>query len=142
MQLRCLSSSRVQLLRQFLPTVRNARVSSKNGVTDRRFAGTDAYMRVNHQPHITIIDFFDFLKFDDAVANVHDGILTVTLPKQNVGTWQKLSAEGSRTELNARRLAADERKAEFEEKVCNALHCFAKRSPELAAYAETQASGR
>ncbi len=72
---------------------------------------------MNHKPHITIIDFNQLVKFDNAVANIHDGTLTVTIPKQQPGVWQQLFAEGSRAELNARRQAADERKATFMETV-------------------------
>ena len=78
------------------------------------------------------------MNFDDAVANIHDGTLTVTVPKQKPGSWQQLSAEGSRAELNARRQAADERKMQFMEIVCIAL--IAALATLTMCHAETQAS--
>jgi hypothetical protein len=75
-------------------------------------------LRVNHPPNLTIIDFLEPVLFNDAVASVQGGVLTVTVPKEKSGHWAELCTKGSRSELNERRKLADERKDVFMKEVC------------------------
>ncbi len=107
--------------------MRNASVLlEKRHVHPSAFAGTDSYLRVNHKPHITIVDFFGPVKFDEAVANIRDSVLTVTVPKASAGQWAALEAAGTRVELNERRKSADERKEKFMKQVCGYFCTVAK----------------